>query len=85
MTPWATTPIVLPLIFADSSDYETVREGDAITLLDLINLAPDCPVTAILEHEDGTTDSIQLDHTLNQEQVAWFRAGSALNLLRLEA
>ncbi len=76
---------VLPLTFVDSNDYEKVREGDAVTLLDLEHLSPDRGLTAVLEHEDGTTQEIQLNHTMNEEQVAWFRAGSALNLLRREA
>ena len=73
---------VLPLTFADPADYEKVREMDRITLTNLRDLAPGVPVAAILHHDDGTTESIQLRHTLNQEQIAWFRAGSALNLLR---
>ena len=55
---------------------------DRITLTNLRDLAPGVPEAAILHHDDGTTESIQLRHTLNQEQIAWFRAGSALNLLR---
>jgi len=73
---------VLPLTFADPADYEKVREMDRITLTNLRDLAPGVPEAAILHHDDGTTESIQLRHTLNQEQIAWFRAGSALNLLR---
>jgi aconitate hydratase len=75
---------VLPLTFADAADYDRVREDDRITLTNLRDLAPGMPVTAILHHADGTADPITLNHTLNQEQIAWFRAGSALNLLRLQ-
>ena len=73
---------VLPLTFADPADYDRVRETDRITLANLRDLATGVPVTAILHHDDGTTGPITLRHTLNQEQIAWFRAGSALNLLR---
>jgi aconitate hydratase len=73
---------VLPLTFADSGDYERVRETDRVTLTNLRDLSPGVPVTALLHHEGGGTDRIDLRHTLNQEQIAWFRAGSALNLLR---
>jgi aconitate hydratase len=73
---------VLPLTFADREDYEKVRAGDRITLANLRDLAPGIPVSAILHHDDDTVDRIDLQHTLNQEQIAWFRAGSALNLLR---
>jgi len=59
-----------------------VRETDRITLSNLSDLAPGVPLTAILRHEDGGLDTIVLRHSLNNEQIAWFRAGSALNLLR---
>ncbi|HEU4402817.1 MAG TPA: aconitate hydratase, partial [Candidatus Polarisedimenticolia bacterium] len=73
---------VLPLVFVDPADYERVREGDRMTLANLRDLAPGMAVTAILHHDDQTSERITLRHTLNQEQIAWFRAGSALNLLR---
>ena len=73
---------VLPLTFVDPADYDRVRATDRITLANLRDLAAGMPVTAILHHDDGTVDRIYLQHTLNQEQIAWFRAGSALNLLR---
>jgi len=73
---------VLPLVFADPADYDRVRDGDRITLSNLRDLAPGVPVTAILHHADGSVETITLKHTLNNEQIAWFRAGSALNLLR---
>jgi aconitate hydratase len=72
---------VVPLTFSDAADYDRVREDDRITLTNLKDLAPGVPVTSILHHADGTAEQIDLDHTLNQEQIAWFRAGSALNLL----
>ena len=73
---------VLPLVFADPADYDKVRETDRITLSNLSDLAPGVPLTAILRHADGAVDTIVLRHSLNNEQIAWFRAGSALNLLR---
>jgi len=73
---------VLPLTFIDPADYDKVRAADRITLVNLRDLAAGMPVTAILHHDDETVDRIDLRHTLNQEQIAWFRAGSALNLLR---
>jgi aconitate hydratase len=75
---------VLPLTFVDSADYEKVRETDRISIIGLSALAPDGEVTAVLHHDDGTEDRIQLRHTLNAEQVAWFAAGSALNVLKNE-
>ncbi len=73
---------VLPLAFSDPADYDKVCETDRITLANLSDLAPGVPVTAVLAHADGRVDAITLRHSLNNEQIAWFRAGSALNLLR---
>jgi aconitate hydratase len=73
---------LLALTFADAADYEKVREMDRISLLGLRELAPGRPVRGILHHEDGSEDSIELRHTMNEEQIAWFRAGSALNVLK---
>jgi len=73
---------ILPLTFADPADFEKVRAGDRISLLGLKNLAPGHEVTARLRHDDGSEDEFRLRHTLNPEQIAWFKAGSALNLLR---
>jgi aconitate hydratase len=72
---------ILPLAFRDPADYDKVRETDRVTLTDLADLAPGVDVTALLHHEDGTNDTVRLRHTLNFEQISWFRAGSALNLL----
>lgn len=73
---------ILPLTFADPADYEQVQAKDRISLEGLAGLAPGREVEAVLHHEDGTAVRLRLRHTLNAEQIAWFRAGSALNLLR---
>jgi aconitate hydratase len=73
---------VLPLTFAAPADYEKVRETDRISLEGLADLAPGRRIAATLHHEDGSTEALSLAHSLNAEQIAWFRAGSALNLLR---
>ncbi len=73
---------VLPLTFADPADYEKVRERDRISVPDLDRLAPGSEVTVVLHHEDGGQDRIRTRHSLNAEQVEWFRAGSALNKLK---
>jgi len=73
---------LLPLIFADPADYERVREGDRISLRGLAGLAPGSTVEGILHHADGTVERLRLKHTMTEEQIGWFRAGSALNLLR---
>jgi len=76
---------VLPLTFADPADYDKVKEDDRISLTGLASLAPGRSVTAILHHDDGSTESLTLNQTLNAEQIDWFKAGSALNLLREKA
>ncbi len=73
---------VLPLTFASAADYEAIREGDTVTLVDPLSIAPGKPVTAKLRHADGAEQELTLKHTLNAEQVEWFKAGSALNILR---
>ncbi|MGB1586405.1 MAG: aconitate hydratase [Thermoplasmatota archaeon] len=72
---------ILPLTFVDPADYEKVQEKDRISI-DVENLAPGKNVTVTLTHEDGSTDSFEGKHTMNADQVKWFWAGSALNLLR---
>lgn len=73
---------VLPLTFVDPADYEKVREGDRITLVDIFSIEPGKEVEAIFRHADGSEDRIRLRHSLNAEQIGWFKAGSALNTLR---
>ena len=73
---------ILPLTFADPRDYDRIGKDDRITLEDLDSLAPDRSVVATIVHADGTSDSITLSHTLTAEQMRWFWAGSALNVIR---
>merc|ERR1739844_100872 len=73
---------MLPLTFADKADYDKVRPEDKITLNDLVNFAPGRPVEATLKHSDGTQENIVLNHTFNEQQITWFKAGSALNRMK---
>jgi aconitate hydratase len=73
---------VLTVTFENPADYDRVAEGDRISVRGLAQLAPGAPLRAVLHHSDGREDSFAVRHTLNAEQIAWFRAGSALNLLR---
>jgi aconitate hydratase len=73
---------VLPLTFANPADYDKVQQADTVSLVGLKALTPGAPVAGHLHHADGTTDVIQLNHTLNDEQIEWFKAGSALNILK---
>lgn len=72
---------LLPLTFASPGDYEKVKETDRMSILWLGELAPDRELTSILHHEDGNEEEIVLRHSLTSEQIEWFKAGSALNLL----
>ncbi|XP_049852945.1 probable aconitate hydratase, mitochondrial [Schistocerca gregaria] len=73
---------LLPLTFADPADYDKIKPRDKISLVGLKDLAPGKPVTAELKHVDGTKEQIQLNHTLNEQQIQWFKAGSALNYIK---
>jgi len=73
---------MLALTFADKGDYERIREDDTFDILGLTSFAPDKPLTIVLHHADGTEERIQANHSYNEGQIAWFKAGAALNLLR---
>ncbi len=73
---------ILALTFVDQMDYDKIREDDRISILDLQNLRPKGVVTAILYHSDGSEEQIQLVHSYNDSQLKWFKAGSALNIVR---
>jgi aconitate hydratase len=73
---------VLPLVFANLADYDAARETDRVSLTGLSGLAPGTPVRVTFHHADGSERSFDTRHTLSAEQIAWFRAGSALNVLR---
>jgi aconitate hydratase len=73
---------ILPLTFVNASDYDDVRERDRVSLVGLSDLAPGREVEGRLHHEDGQLQKIRLRHTLNSEQIGWFKAGGALNQLR---
>ncbi len=73
---------VLALHFINPKDYDKILEDDRVSLQELSGLAPGKNVKAVLEHKDGSKESIELRHTYNAEQLKWFRAGSALNLIR---
>jgi aconitate hydratase len=76
---------LLPLIFADPSTYDTIGEDDRISILDLDELAPDKPVRCRIRQPDGTSVEFQCVHTFSAGQIAWFEAGSALNIIRRTA
>jgi len=73
---------MLPLTFSDKADYDKIQPDDKITLNDLVNFAPGRPVVATLHHSDGSNEDITLNHTFNEQQITWFKAGSALNRMK---
>ncbi len=73
---------VLPLTFANAADYDKVLEGDKISILGLKDLSRGKPVQGEVIHSDGSKDNVELNHSLNEEQIRWFQAGSSLNFLR---
>lgn len=70
---------LLPLTFSNPSDYDKIQPTDKIDLVNLNEFAPKKPVKCVIKHKDGTRDEILLDHTFNDAQIGWFKAGSALN------
>jgi aconitate hydratase len=75
---------MLGLTFADKTDYDKIQEDDTIDILGLETFAPAKPLTMVLHHSDGSTDEISLNHTYNESQIEWFKAGSALNIIRAQ-
>jgi len=76
---------MLGVTFADKNDYDKIREDDRFDLIGLKEFAPESQFKLIIKHTDGTTDEIMLNHTYNQTQIDWFKAGSALNLIRKQS
>ncbi len=72
---------MLALTFKDPADYDKIREDDVAAIRGLTSFAPGVPLLLELQHADGTVDTVELSHTFNEGQIAWFKAGSALNLI----
>jgi len=72
---------MLAVTFANESDYNKIQEDDTIDFIDLANFAPDKQLTVVLNHSNGTKDTIKVNHSYNAGQIGWFKAGSALNLI----
>lgn len=76
---------MLALTFVNPEDYDKIQEDDTFDFLNLDSFAPNTPLQIQITHSDGTTDTILANHTYNEQQIGWFRAGSALNLIAEEA
>ena len=75
---------MLGLTFSNEADYDKIRENDTFNFVDLVDFAPGKPLIVEILHEDGSKDAISLNHTYNDSQIEWFKAGSALNLIKLQ-
>jgi aconitate hydratase len=73
---------MLALVFQNESDYDKIKEDDTIDIVDLKSFVPEKPLTLVVHHKDGSEDTIIANHTYNQAQIDWFKAGSALNLIK---
>jgi aconitate hydratase len=73
---------MLALTFANKADYDKVQEDDTIDIAGLTSFTPGKPLTVVLHHKDGSKDEIDVNHTYNEQQIEWFKAGGALNVIR---
>ncbi|MFM8994753.1 MAG: aconitate hydratase [Bacteroidota bacterium] len=73
---------MLALTFADKADYDKIQEADTISILGLTEFAPNKPLQMVLNHADGSSDTITVNHSYNDQQIEWFKAGGALNIIR---
>ena len=75
---------MLALTFADKNDYDKIKEDDTFDILGLTTFTPGTQLTIALHHKDGSEDSFKVNHTYNENQIEWFKAGGALNIIRAE-
>jgi aconitate hydratase len=75
---------MLALTFVNKDDYDKVQEDDSIDIVGLGSFTPGKPLTMVLNHKNGSKDEISLNHTYNEPQIGWFKAGGALNVIRAE-
>ncbi|MEO1653432.1 MAG: aconitate hydratase [Bacteroidota bacterium] len=73
---------MLGLTFANPDDYDKVQEDDQVDIIGLTEFAPGKPLKVVLNHADGSKDEFEVNHTYNEAQIEWFKAGSALNLIK---
>ncbi|MVM37214.1 aconitate hydratase [Spirosoma sp. HMF3257] len=75
---------MLALTFSNPADYDKIQEDDVIDIDGLTEFAPGRPLEIVLHHADGTTDEFPVNHTYNEGQIEWFKAGAALNIIRMK-
>ena len=75
---------MLGVTFVNEAEYDKIQEDDTINFIDLESFSPDKNLTIELVHADGSKEQFEVAHTYNAQQIEWFRAGSALNLIKLQ-
>jgi aconitate hydratase len=75
---------MLALTFANKTDYDKILEDDIFDINGLTQFAPGPPLTLVLHHQNGLSEEILANHTYNESQIEWFKAGGALNVIRAE-
>lgn len=75
---------MLALTFADKADYDKIQEDDTFDIVGLTSFEPGTPLTLVLNHKNGSKENITVNHTYNEQQIGWFKAGGALNVIRQE-
>ena len=75
---------MLALTFANKEDYDKVLEDDSIDIIGLTSFREGSPLIVVLNHENGSNDQVKVNHTYNEPQIEWFKAGGALNVIRRE-
>ena len=73
---------MLGLTFANKEDYDKILEDDVLDITGLTTFTPNVPLTVVLNHADGSKDEIKVNHSYNAQQIEWFKAGGALNIIR---
>ena len=76
---------MLALTFADKNDYDKIMEDDSIDVVGLTEFAPGKSLNIVLNHADGSSDTIEVNHSYNEQQIEWFKEGGALNIIRKSA
>ena len=75
---------MLALTFSDKSDYDKILEDDTFDITGLQSFSPNQPLTLVIHHSNGNSEEIQVNHSYNEQQIEWFKAGAALNIIRRE-
>ena len=73
---------MLAITFADKQDYDKIQEDDSIDILGLTHFVPGDQLTLVLNHKDGSKEEIKVNQSYNEQQIEWFKAGGALNVIR---